>query len=1344
MRPSGHNDPPRTSTETSSRSQVLVPVLSAALRTLVADCSAVVQEDQALALEAVCLERCFTTRQHNQSGALLKLSRQLPLLHPYFASSTHFQFLVPFSSAFCQTKAPVSRNMQTNTTSTGFGSNTSTGFGAPKSTFGASTSAGGGLFGSGTQTTGGFGGGFGANTANTSTSGFGGGSTGGGLFGQNKPAGAFGGTTTQSGSGSLFGSGGGAFGGGGATNTTTGFGSGSTGFGSGAGGSTTPQNTGTGNVQFEPIREKEGTSTSVFNSITMQPAYQQLSFEELRTADYAQGRKFGNQNGQAGAFGQSTGFGQGFGSSNTGSSGFGPGSTTNQAGGLFGAASNTSTGFGQQQQQQSTSSGFGGGGLFGAKPATTGGGLFGSTPATSGQQSGGLFGASGGSGFGSGTTGGFGSGSAGGGLFGQQQQQQQQNKPPFGGFGSTSTGTGFGQSSATGGFGQTATASSGGGLFGSGGTSSFGQQNTGSSFGGGGGFGQQNQTQNQGGGLFGSSFGNNQQQNKSAGGLFGSSQPSTGGGLFGSQPSQQQSGGGLFGATNTAQQGGGGLFGNKPATTGSNLFGSSTANTNTGGGLFGTLGQPNQQQNTGGGLFGQQNQQQKPAFGLNANTTSNAGGGLFGSSLGQSNNQQPTLGNSVFGGTQQSQQQMGNGLFASMQQNQQQQQPQQLTTSLLNVNPYGNDQLFASLGASTPSPGPIATPLSGGQKTRKPSILPQHKISLAASSRLYTPPKRSNGYGFSYSTYGTPGSAMGTPTGFLSSGSIGRSLGKSFSSSNLRNVYSAEESSLLPGAFTPGRSPFASNNMKRLSISRSIDTRRSNTLFEDTPKKKVNFEDGATNGATPNGTLNGTTGALVRTEDDSPTPPAQAPAANGQVNGTSKPEMEKTNGNALVTVPEDSQPSVSAERKQAEVNKEHARKTQTDQSIGTYWSEPSIQSLKRMTKNQLKSVRNFVVGRDGSGKIEFGTVDLSNVPLDRIFGDIVKLSLRQATVYGTDCDVPKPAVGKGLNMPSTITLENSWPRKNAGRLQVLNKSGYHFEKHLDRLKRVTGTEFVNYDADTGTWVFKVPHYTTYGLDYDDDEDEDMDDITMSGALPVQDPRESIASTNVFAAAEATPDQHGHASPDESSPDDTFHFIQGKPRKNLPGNFDYDDDVIYEDEEMEEVEDDSNENTQQSFLGDRSVGSLLQYDNGNQAVSDNEYATEEQEEMAGAFPAPVQSTELISPQESPTKLKSILKTSQFGRSVMDTPAKNRLILESNWTEQLQRTASPRKQTRQALRESQATVPMARDEPTGTSKPLGADKGFATSIDIMNSLFGRNQDGQAVGGRKQSAEGKGFEV
>ncbi|GAB7340383.1 hypothetical protein MBLNU457_6826t1 [Dothideomycetes sp. NU457] len=1223
----------------------------------------------------------------------------------------------------------------------GFGSNTATSspFGAAKPAFGATTTSNtGSLFGGGntTNTTSGFGG-FGTNN-NTST-GFGGSGTT-ATAGQNKPA--FGASTTG---GSLFGGG-----------TTGGFGSGSGttggfgGFGQQNQAQSQAQNTGTAATPFAPHQEKDTASnnTSLYQSITFQPPYSNYSFEELRVADYNAGRRYGNTNGQAGAFGQTTGFG-GFGSSTTNTTG-GFGSNTANTGSVFGGGNNaTSSPFGQSQQPASTGFG-GGGGLFGnnnnqAKPA---GGLFGSTPAASGTTSGGLFGsaapATGSTGFG-----GFGSNnnnntasSTGGGLFGSNNNQNQTQNKPFGGFGSNTntTTTGFGAGNTTGGFGSQNNTNTGGGLFGStapatsspfGGAQQQNQTAGGSAFGG---FGSNNNNQQNstGGSLFGGGFGsnNNNQNQQKPGGLFGNTSTTTGGGLFGNnqtqQPQQNQSGGGLFGNTQNNQQSGG-LFGSKPATTGG-LFGNTQTNNTSSGGLFGNT---NQNQNTGGGLFGSTNNQQKPGglFG-SSTTTNNTGGGLFGG-LNQSTNQNQS-GGGLFGGSQNNQN-AGNSLFGGSQQNQQpQQQNQGLMASLLQ-NPYGNDQLFANLGTPSPSVGPIATPLSGANKQKRPS-LPAFKINASQSMRLITPQKRSNAYGFSYSTYGTPGSAQSFTPGrnsLLGSGSIGRPLSKSLSTSNLRTSLSAEDSILAPGAFTPNARPYSSgSSVRRLKIDRSLRT----DLFgsdgiADRPSKRVSFDGAGANGvkeSQANGdSTNGTSNALVRTETDGPEPsseelgllraPRQQPKDSRSNGTTSRPEMEQVRGNELAMVPED---EVSASESRPATRK--TPRSQADQEPGEYYISPSLQELRDMPREKLKSVRGFTVGRVGIGKIEFDEVDMSAVPLDRILGDIVKLNVRSATVYETGVNTPPE--GKGLNVPSTITLENSWPRSHGGRLPVHDNKGMRYDKHIERLKRVTNTEFISYNPETGEWVFRVPHFTTYGLDDDDDDDETMMDpteATTGQGTPraQQPPAQSSDATGVSADASMM-------SPEFSDPDDTFDFKKGN-KKSLPGGFG--DQSVLEDDEMDEDvthEDEGSDMEAEGSLDDPFVDHD-HADHNNALVTIHD--SEEEQEMAGSFP-------------ENNMPKSILKPGAFG----GTPVKAKFDMNDDWAEQLQRTLSPKKQDRRALREQQNNIFENGGIPTASiMKQSTTKRPFNTTMDIMNSLWAQPKNA-SIRGRGVTPGGKGFEV
>jgi nuclear pore complex protein Nup98-Nup96 len=1264
----------------------------------------------------------------------------------------------------------------------GFGTNTQTQqnslFGSQNRTggFGTGTTSGGSLFGGGTSTTGGTGfGGFGS-TGTTGTTGTTGGfgstgTTGGGLFG-NKPAGGFGTTTTTTTTGGTpggFGTGGG-FGG-------------AAGFGGGTGTAfqqAVPPCEGTGSTPFSPFTEKDSSSnvTNHYQSISFQQPYSKYSFEELRLGDYNQGRRFGNGSGQAGAFGTSAFGGSGFGAGAQPSTGFGNTSSP------FGAGTSAPSAFGTTQ----TTGGFGSTStnpLFGAaKPATSlfGGGtsttsqpsLFGGTTATTG-------------GFGSTPTGttGFGTGTGpGGSLFSGNTQQQA--KPLFGGgtgTATTGTGTGFG------GFGtqNTSTASPFGGTAAT--SSPFGgQQQTGGT-GAFGGFGQQNQAQNQtqNKGLFGGFGATTQQQQPSGTGLFGGGAAgTTGTSLFGQnaqQPQQQTTGGGLFGG-NTQQTGTSSLFGGNQQQGQKSLFGGGTTGTGTGTSAFGGFG-GNQNPQTGtGGLFGggQAQQQQKPSlFGGSTGT----GSSLFG---GQGTTAQ-TAGSSLFGNTQGQQQQTGLGtssLFGTTQQAQplQQQQAQQpvpgsLQASLLDGNPYGNQSIFSGLPApSAPSPGPLATPLSSSIKQKQRTPLPVYKITPTAANRLITPPKR-QGYGFSYSTYGSPSSTTSTPTGLGSSllggslrGSVGGSLGrgsfsKSFSTSNLRKTFDPETDSVLsPGALS-GTSRLSSGSLKRLTIDRSlrndlfarpastpaapITNGEDATQTTDKMKKRVSFD--ASSSKAPDAT---TGGEIVPVASESPEPTPEElgflrsirkPGSVNGINGVkastdmvARPEMESVRSKDLPSVPEDS---------------EHAAITDSsnrlpfipgsDPKPGEYWMKPSRAELSKMSREDLKQVVGFTVGRQRCGQVTFDEpVDLTTIDLDQIFGGLVEIGVRKITVYPDEAI--KPPMGKGLNVPSILRIENSWPRGRDKKSPSPLTSGPLFEKHVDRLRKVHNTEFIDYETETGTWIFKVPHFTTYGLDYDsDDEGESLNQSTLSAAPDTPTPKAQTPAN--FANTVGSEPTSTYTTDDSfvgsvaGVEDDTFDF---KKRKMVPGAFG--------NQVMETIgdKDEASVDEDESFLGDGSTGSTTEQDGDDvtesqqSGESDVEFDEGEEMDMAGTFPNLDHTVE----HDDANSTDSYLDNTQPSLRPWETPSKARLNLSGDWAEQLQRTISPRKQNRDALREIQANAFTDRPLHDDTPKKSVTDnrqKGFATSIDLMNSLFQqpRKQQGQSPL-KAQPAQPKGFEV
>lgn len=1237
----------------------------------------------------------------------------------------------------------------------GFGSTQNNAFGAPKP-FGtpATTSSGGGLFGGGgTATAGSAFGGFGQTTA-PSTGGFGSTNTGGGLFGS-KPA--FGTNTTSTST---------PFGG---TSTSSPFG------GGGAFGSGTPPSTalggsvgecqGTGSVPFSAYVEKEPNSTSnqqnSFQSIGFQQPYQKFSPEELRLADYTQGRRYGNQSNQPGAFGANTNFGSFGSNTQSTTSAFGA-STTGTGSSLFGGG--TGTGFGATSQP---STGFGSntatsGGLFGAaKPAS--GGLFGSQPQT--QPSGGLFGSGGTTGFGATTTGGgFGTtnnAATGSSLFGASNTAA---KPAFS-FGTTpaSTSTGFGSTpAASGGFGS-------GGLFGS--------NNTSTPFGG-----QQQPTQqpaatNTFGGFgntqpqTGSSLFGNTQQKPATTGLFG--QPAASGGLFGSTQPAANTNTNPFG-TSTNNQGTGGLFGAKPAATGTSLFGApqNTQTNTTGGGLFGGgFGNQNQnqnqtQQNTAGGLFGLGNNnqpkpslfgttqpQQQPLGGsLFGNTGSQSQGGLFGSTNQQPQQQQQQPQNSLFG---------ANSLFGGSPQNQNQNQ-QSLTTSISDPNAFGSS-IFSQLGAgqNIANPGPLVTPLSGS-KPKKSAALPIYKLNPASSSRFTTPVKR--GFGFSYSNYASPGSASSTAStpggnlnGSLLGGSLGRGLSKSISTSSLRRSFTTEDSILAPGAFSasPSARHYGSTgSMKKLVINRSLR----GDLFSPPPPSSQQPPSTPTNGIMKkrvswdaNTTQGGNKGApspLKEVQGNaSPSPEDLGylrPKNGSKPNGTSgSPEMEQVKNNELAIVHEEETTTPSASKQVSRIV------SLEDQEPGQYWMEPSKDALAKMSRADLEHIQGFTVGRDGVGKVTFKSeVNLNKINLDEIFDNIVVLTIRSCTVYPNSAK--KPPVGHGLNVPSVISLLNSWPRGKDKRTPTGDKSGPRLKKHIDRLQRVEGTNFLDYEKETGTWTFSVEHFTTYKLDLDEDED-DGESINGFGqstlSAPPDTPTPKTRTPKVqnhdesFASTQLT-----HT---ESDPEDTFHF---RKKKALPGAFD--DEDFYEDDEG--MEDGSFEENQQSFLDKRSVGS--QSEDGVEEPMDQDDLYDDEsvsivdQEMAGSFPQ-VDNTaehdedsqdeeEMDGVEETPGGLMRVRMRALNSAS----PQKRMFTAGNDWAATLQTTISPKKQDRALLKSlidghGNDSRPDSEQILAPRNRVVSDGRGFATSIDLMNSLFGQARSPTKIA--KVSAQSKGFE-
>lgn len=155
---------------------------------------------------------------------------------------------------------------------------------------------------------------------------------------------------------------------------------------------------------------------------------------------------------------------------------------------------------------------------------------------------------------------------------------------------------------------------------------------------------------------------------------------------------------------------------------------------------------------------------------------------------------------------------------------------------------------------------------------------------------------------------------------------------------------------------------------------------------------------------------------------------------------------------------------------------------------GDYYTKPSIDVLQKMPASSLRSVPDLIVGRVGFGEIAFSKpVDLTTLPsVESLLGGLVVFEDRNATVYPSandddddhvvqedDDGTAKPARGKGLNVPATITLENCFPVDKSTREPIKDRRHPKVASHIKRLKKLEGTEFVDYDAEAGKFTFTV-------------------------------------------------------------------------------------------------------------------------------------------------------------------------------------------------------------------------------------------------------------------------------
>jgi nuclear pore complex protein Nup98-Nup96 len=139
-----------------------------------------------------------------------------------------------------------------------------------------------------------------------------------------------------------------------------------------------------------------------------------------------------------------------------------------------------------------------------------------------------------------------------------------------------------------------------------------------------------------------------------------------------------------------------------------------------------------------------------------------------------------------------------------------------------------------------------------------------------------------------------------------------------------------------------------------------------------------------------------------------------------------------------------------------------------------YLMTPSYQQLVTMSRDQLKSVQ-LTVTRQGFGTITFDQpVDLSDVPLSQIMGHFIVIQNKTIVVYPEQ--VRKPSPGQQLNVPATITLENCYTTDKHTGTVLTDPQHPRVAAFIKKLQDRPNVEFVDYDASSSKWTFKVKSF----------------------------------------------------------------------------------------------------------------------------------------------------------------------------------------------------------------------------------------------------------------------------
>jgi len=142
-----------------------------------------------------------------------------------------------------------------------------------------------------------------------------------------------------------------------------------------------------------------------------------------------------------------------------------------------------------------------------------------------------------------------------------------------------------------------------------------------------------------------------------------------------------------------------------------------------------------------------------------------------------------------------------------------------------------------------------------------------------------------------------------------------------------------------------------------------------------------------------------------------------------------------------------------------------------------YYFKPTLEELRERFVNESVKIdeAGLIIGRLGYGSVLWrGPFEIHNI---EALKDVVNLRAKEVVVYPDQSK--KPHEGMELNRPAEVTLERVWPISKQTGMSITDPDEIHkqnFREKLERMSKIFGGTFVDYNPVSGIWTFKVPSF----------------------------------------------------------------------------------------------------------------------------------------------------------------------------------------------------------------------------------------------------------------------------